>query len=627
VQIFLLVACALFIISPKISFAQTSDKQNDPSDSRSTDDSNSDKATSDKIDKALDQVVDSVPDSVNLQVIKSLNQSPNNGSEPTVQDALNHFDQMSDDQKMSFWATNIWSATENPALEAAYKIYLLTLKKYNLEKSKFQGSAKEFKENVIDKGKIHEEIKGVGTGQVSTIDGSPIFRIVTESNQKSYILYSADQFDTKGAHFVKFVARQHIWAGSTRTDKQAGRDVQTVMVDSTLSISEFEFKNPQNHKYLPRPDKNSLAFWKQYWKSIAEKPTRDTAFLGVISSVPQTVIAASMSAALYSAGYIPHMDFTPAILSQIWGFGVGTYVGTFKNWQSNGTWMTQTLKSAANSLAFGYVLLALTNPEGVYGLFNMDVATLWLHFTVINNVIANSFAKNFHYQWARSRETARISTKLMSPIKIPFIKDPFVMKQSQLEYQASYLPAFTIRLFDYMSYAMNLPIGKIVLWGSIPVFWRFSVKYTEKLARENPNPDITRLARELRAAWEKMLLTVSPGSKEAWRYKYLLFSEKFWKLKGHSKIAVNSLAESLFGSPMPYLSVDTSSEDLRADMLKSKRHMEFSYLYDREHTFPVLQDIFKVPVDTVGLMNLREQFEQEAAIDYETELRCQSAFQ
>jgi hypothetical protein len=360
----------------------------------------------------------------------------------------------------------------------------------------------------------------LGEAELNWIDGQLVV-LVTDAKTEYKVIFCEEErlvqtpygkvkvgLNLESDHFKQFHARTSIAGGSSRRDHQNGRDLLVITRSSILDPASLESMIPEKYSVLERPKRfTSLAFWAKYWKAIWKVPTfhgpngftpfklsglwdSDLGF-GLIFGKAQFGLAAISS---YVKVMFMGGDFTltPAILSFVWGTFMGTLISPYKNWNYiNRSEPIRFIKSAANGLAFGYCLMALT--KGVdFDIF--DAGVFAVHAALMGNVLANNYLKTFVYLPATIREALNLSRNSFKLFGHTFQN----VKQAAVEFNVSYLPLFFGRLLEMM----GVPGSSIALYGAIPVAETIGVKYSEKFEASGENKKARDFARALRRSYE-----------------------------------------------------------------------------------------------------------------------------
>lgn len=360
----------------------------------------------------------------------------------------------------------------------------------------------------------------LGEAELNWIDGQ-LAVFVTDTKTEYKVVFCEEErlvqtpygkvkvgLDLKSDHFKQFHARTSIGGGASRRDHQSGRDLLVITRSSILDPASLESLLPEKYSVLERPKRFvSMAFWAQYWKAIWKVPTfhgpdgfspfklsglwdSDLGF-GLIFGKAQFGLAmlSSYVKVLFVGG---DFTFTPAILSFVWGSVMGTFISPYRNWNNiNRAESIRFFKSAANGLAFGYCLMALT--KGV-NFDILDAGVFAVHAALMGNVLANNYLKTFVYLPATIRETLNLSRNPFKMFGYTFKN----IKQAAVEFNISYLPLFFGRLIEMM----GIPGSSIALYSAIPVMETWGVKYSEKFEASGENKKARDSARKLRRPYE-----------------------------------------------------------------------------------------------------------------------------
>jgi hypothetical protein len=397
-----------------------------------------------------------------------------------------------------------WTEKSQKVLEEVFIIHERLITHWERARAAFAGSDEAFAEEMIKRGKVSVKVEGLGVGELNMIDDAPFVRVVHQGSEIAFMLYEEGSIHPDSDHLQTYLARQHIDAGAARADGQTGRDVVMIAKGKGAPLQRAQLDDPS--RFL-RSDRlkawRSAAWWRDYWKATYRKSTKSTWGFGTVCGLSQGGLALCVAGLKTAVNPEAVMDLSPAFLSGGWGTGIGAYVSTYKNWTNRGSTFMRTLKSSFNGALFGYALIMMNDDDGMDSLSIMDPAGLLVHATVIGNVVANNFAKTHWNDFALVREQVGISRRSFE-MKLPWGKSwKTKVSQSAVESQGIYLAPFSIRLLDLVQFTVGaFPLGKFVLWTSIP-FVEFAVmRYTEKLAERTQHPKAFELAKEQRRVWE-----------------------------------------------------------------------------------------------------------------------------
>lgn len=344
-----------------------------------------------------------------------------------------------------------------------------------------------------------------GAVEFTLIDSVPTARIIHEPTGTAYIFLDADHISKDSPHLAQYIARQHHFAGTTRRDGIKGRDAVLVWLQD---------HNIKNVELSEKPRMFTRQYWKEYWRGVYKKPTRDTAIFGVACGILQTGVGLAVSA--LKVHFDPSAEFLiePAVLNFIFGTSIGTYVSTYRNWVTNGSnsIIGQSIRSSTVSVTFAYTLAFTTGQSVSF----MDTAGLLTNLALWTNIMGNNWSKTEWTQWAKIKERERADTKVYN-IPLPYISleeskshsqdslgateeerpsssklklktYDWALSQRNINHQIyAYLPPQFLRTADLVGITLSLPIlgaplpiGTIALWSSIPIVKYSTLKWAEK---------------------------------------------------------------------------------------------------------------------------------------------------
>lgn len=338
-------------------------------------------------------------------------------------------------------------------------------------------------QQLMRRGEVLVEINGKGRAELNAIDEVRFTRIILENDKSAYIFMDADQYEIQPAHLKQFIARTHI-----ASDDSNGRDLVFILHSSTQD--EIIVVPHTKHRVF------SGEWWKDYWRTIYEKPKLADFIMGVSLG---TVLQAPASAAVGVGKVVVDSETPflkaltdPEILSQpeilgaaglsvVFSIFVGTVIRTYKNWTDIGAKRKkrsaqaaesdspkrtffrkkeaiQTLKHSVLSVAFAMSFISLVKgPEALFG-FSPESAGLWM--SVLFNIWLSNTAKTY---WYKISEYAAKSRKVIGNVTLG--KWNTGVKKDNLMQQLIYLIPFSIRLADFIDFGeLN-----IVLFGMIPI--------------------------------------------------------------------------------------------------------------------------------------------------------------
>ncbi len=289
--------------------------------------------------------------------------------------------------------------------------------------------------------------------------------------------------------FNKILAAQHISAG----DK--GRDAVVVFKSINAETNQLQL-DAQAHL---KAEKWSREWWKSYGTYVLQKPEKQHYIFGTFCAVAQGGLMLCMAKTnqMINGGAI---DIGPILINMGTGFTLGVNAGTYTRWTHLGSKPMQRIKNSMISFFTAYLTVGVA--EGFHKLYQIyDPSAAFLHGRIFLNAIANNWAKVEWNQIVKMRSQLRLNEKPWEPIiKIPFTRyawKPFRhqdgpdkgrgnLNQYEVENQGMYLIPFSFKIPDLLGYGVKLenwefPLGKLLLWSSIPLAQYLKVRYAERL--------------------------------------------------------------------------------------------------------------------------------------------------
>jgi hypothetical protein len=435
----------------------------------------------------------------------------------------------------------------------------------NIAEGSERGSEKEFITKVVDLNKLENKLSGAGSVEIKAIDGHPVIRAVSYKSRKSYMFIPTDSISKTSHHLLQYIGRQHFESGSTNVSikPQSGRDVVIIWTDRLELKSKEQLLAPDKVQEFPKLSLVTTEYWKDYWRSVYKGPMTDHTVFGLLCGGTQFALAAAAMTLKYYNGQTPMIDLSPAYLSLAWGSVIGAYISTYKNIMNTGTPSQRWMKNFLNSYAFGFILMGLVNPEGFEGLFHLDWRNFWMQAGIIGNVAANSLAKTYWYGFAIVRDQARMtsynvnlpmfnaSASDFEKLKASMLESGNTIqnriagrmvfdsekqkvflktniKRSDIENQLWYMPAFFIRLLDYIGISVGgYPVGTMLLWGTIPLVEYANLKYTQHIAKISGVSKPAEVYQQLNISWQKKVRFLWST-----RLKELILTESIYRMTG-----------------------------------------------------------------------------------------------
>lgn len=438
-----------------------------------------------------------------------------------------------------------WGDKSARVIEAVISLYHELMQVWAAERLKSDLSDLDFANELIVTNKIFA-VNLHGKAELNIIDDQPFVRVTHNRTEISFLIIEENTIVLDSPHFRQYLARQHIDAGSSRSDGQHGRDVVIISRSQRLKEvtnsqnpiiagknldDEAIFFEQERYQKIDRPSPFSTRWWESYAQATYKPPSLATAKFGIFCGIAQGLLGLCVAGMKKLVDPALAMQLAPAYLSAVWGSVIGFYVSTYKNWINRGSIFSRTMKSSVNGLLFGYSLVALIHPSGIEAFSILDPAGVLLHGSIISNVVANNFAKIHWNDFVRVRELIGISRKKLA-IKLTashVIRTD--ISQAAAENQAIYLAPFSIRLFDLVdSASATFSLGKLILWSSVPIVEYAVLQYTKYLVRQTEHPKASELYGQQQRAWnlkKKLLMDARLGK--------LLFGRMWLKLRGQTE--------------------------------------------------------------------------------------------
>lgn len=337
--------------------------------------------------------------------------------------------------------------------------------------------------SAVNKNEIFLE-DAVGRAEVYAVNGTHAIRVVHHASELAVFYFPREGAEKSSNHVRQIIARQHIMSGKTRADHGNGRDIIAVWAKNG-DKSETE--------YLPRPTKLSPRWWAEWWQSIYKRPSYGDVVMGTACGLMQTSLALCVAGAKTWLDPRTSMDYSPAAISFLFGTVIGIWNSTYRNFTLNGSKLSQTAKSTSVGALFAYSTM-FASGKGYEVLNILGTAGLLANLHVISNLFAKQWAKTEWHQFNRIRNEMRVNA-----VPLKFGND-IEINQAAIEHQIIYLIPFTLTLADLTGVSVGfpwlgtIPLGKLLLWSSIPFAQYAVLKYAEGQKYT--------IATELRERWE-----------------------------------------------------------------------------------------------------------------------------
>ena len=262
-------------------------------------------------------------------------------------------------------------------------------------------------------------------------------------------LFLDESVSRDSRHLRQFLSRQFFDAGSGRKDGKRGRN--SIMVWSRMGqAAEALFYEK------PRPSQG--AWWKHYWHATYKSPARSDFLFGGILGTLQGVLAWGLSGLKLWLWGAP-LVLAPILFTAGFGFFVGTFISTYRNWTYRGHWAIRAIKLAGIGVIFSYLLIAFMSGWGA-------LRSPGEHLRIGSNVGVNIPGKA---AWA---EIARIGEK-HNQFREPL---PFNIKRSAVVHQFFYHINWIFRI----AHLMGLPGGLALFIAGVPFGLWLSYLYAKK---------------------------------------------------------------------------------------------------------------------------------------------------
>jgi hypothetical protein len=396
---------------------------------------------------------------------------------------------------------------------------------------------------MVSKEQIEVPSNGHGRAKMTLIDGKEVVRVIHEPSELAFVFVDREQISEHSVHLQRYLARQNVRV-KLPNGKLTGRDAIVVWFDD-----EVPEDGSLESKDLPKPKTGSLKWFKLYFKSIWQKPSKEEGVFGVSCGLVQAGLTCGVSALKEAASHL-HMNsvtavkdaasqlhatsetvikaaaehtgdgIIPAVLAGVFGTTIGVFSSTYREWTNSGTRFAQMAKSSVSSFLFNYTLIATT--QGLHALNFFDPQGLMNHAFVWLNVIGNNLGKVAYTQYAIQEDELRMNTepkgyrdllkwvgkKLgheeIGEVHVPLKPVEAILnmkfKASNIRNQSLYLLPFTFKLIDILNVGIHMgthliPVGKIIFWASVPVATYMVWQRVEKLTPEKvlDGQDLSRL--------------------------------------------------------------------------------------------------------------------------------------
>ena len=305
----------------------------------------------------------------------------------------------------------------------------------------------------LDKSEIAVAEPGLGKAEMTLVDGRRIIRVTHARTELALMFIDARTVARDSVHLLRFIGRQFFDAGSDRKDGRRGRNVAVVWQDEGKSVAV---------DFAEKPGLISRDWLKWYWRATYKTPDRSDVLFAIAMSIIQGALAAGLGALKFALIGTPIL-WAPVVFTMAFGFIIGAFISTYKNWTYRGGKVSQFLKSALISLAFAYPVVLFTQGLGSLALNGAAAA---LHGHVLSNVALNNMGKVAWQQIPMMGEKHRQLTGTLFG----------TLKKAAAVNQGFYLINWTLRLGDLL----EIPGGKSVFLLGIPLAMILSYWYALK---------------------------------------------------------------------------------------------------------------------------------------------------
>lgn len=319
-------------------------------------------------------------------------------------------------------------------------------------------------------GEPEHPLSSIGRAEFTTIDNKVVMRIVHRDSQAAILFINENEISRDSLHLKKYVDRQNVGAGTSRTDGKRGRDVIIIWTQNN------EFRDVEESA---RPDFGTKQWLKKYRNAVVKKPEPYHWKFGLTCGAIQVAAAACVSGIAYATGVHGHFDYSPLVLNALFGTVIGVGVSTYQNWlEISYNQEVRKWKSSVISYLFAGLLMASTG-EMANGI-DFGSAAMWLAIAhLMSNVYANNWLKVEALEWVFVLRKAREAQgKYMLPFSLPYMNHPATPFKATDVYSQihSYVPLNMLRLADLM----HVPGAFAALWMSIPLVQYKTLKWAEK---------------------------------------------------------------------------------------------------------------------------------------------------
>ncbi|PIR23659.1 MAG: hypothetical protein COV44_01685 [Deltaproteobacteria bacterium CG11_big_fil_rev_8_21_14_0_20_45_16] len=428
--------------------------------------------------------------------------------------------------------------------EPLLELYLQLLTRIEELKAKIDPLT--FKEEV-QMNKIYTGRNGIGRAELTTLNGYFRIRVIDDNTQRSWFFFMKEEDRFDGGHETKIRDRQIIMAGTEKARAAHQRLSEAYEAEGLHWYNFFkrwrvrsDFKK-QNYRalYLPGRDTsfamlennengsqridavehydrpfNKMFFgvgfpispWWQHYKG-ALKAKLNWRLAGVCAAFQVT-----FTCGLGLANDGLHWSSVPVkamLLSALFGGGIASFAGTYKEWARLGDPIRQWMKLMTVGFAFGYPFSLWVKYDGQLEAFRIFDSTGNLATTVttasgaviaagvlahasiaLNNTI-NQFLKREIYELAYMRRRMRLDRgKFESGILKGSSRSDAMM---QFFYNATYIA----KIGDLGGLKLGgIPLGKIILLGSVPAVQLYKILFSSHQMQSAPI--------ELRPEWREI---------------------------------------------------------------------------------------------------------------------------
>lgn len=165
--------------------------------------------------------------------------------------------------------------------------------------------------------------------EITTIEDEYVIRILLHGSEKVFLWLSSEMVQKNSKHFQLFLARQHMTAGTDRTDGLMGRDVVLLYFDKPPTSTENQKTLKVEERSKPTTISGKISAKS---KSIFKAPQLKDQGFALFCGINQAGIMSAVN--LARMAYDPTFQFNAATVAVIFvfGWGIGSVPSTYNNW-------------------------------------------------------------------------------------------------------------------------------------------------------------------------------------------------------------------------------------------------------------------------------------------------------